>query len=225
MSTTTVRMKAADIYKDWHVIDAAGRPLGRVAAEAAHLLRGKHKPTFEPHLDCGDFVIVVNASQVRVGGKKTQEKMYYRHSGFPGGLKSRSFEQQLAFRPERIIEEAVWGMLPSGPLGKRMLKHLKVYRGATHPHQSQIAGTERAREARDAAVADAIQAADAKKPARLRPLAVPMLVVEQTAEVEDNAAAPAQEAAAPRRRARAAAVSTPAAAEAVTPETESEASE
>lgn len=225
MSTTTVRMKAADIYKDWHVIDAGGRPLGRVAAEAAHILRGKHKPTFEPHLDCGDFVIVVNASQVRVGGKKAQEKMYYRHSGFPGGLKARSFEQQMAFRPERIIEEAVWGMLPSGPLGKRMLKHLKVYRGATHPHQSQIAGTERAREVREASVVDFIKAGDAKKPPRLRPLAVPMLVVEQTAEVEEAIAVPATEAPAPRRRARAAAASTTPAAEAATPDTESEASE
>lgn len=226
MSTTTVRMKAADIYKDWHVIDAAGRPLGRIASEAAHLLRGKHKPTFEPHLDCGDFVIVINASHVRVGGKKAQEKMYYRHSGFPGGLKARSFEQQLAFRPERIIEEAVWGMLPSGPLGKAMLKHMKVYRGPAHPHQSQIAGTERARTEREAGVADLIKAADAKKPPRLRPLAVPMLLVHEMAELEDEPEVvvvpePAPEPApAPRRRRAAAIAATPAAADAATPESE-----
>lgn len=189
MSTTTVRMKAADIYKDWHVIDAAGRPLGRLAAEAAHLLRGKHKPTFEPHLDCGDFVIVVNAAQVRVGGKKAEQKVYYRHSGFPGGLKSRTFEQQLAFKPERIIEQAVWGMLPSGPLGKQMFKHLKVYSGPNHPHQSQISGTEHARTTREASVEDLIKADGVKKPRRLRPLAVP-LVVGEKAVVEPAFATP-----------------------------------
>lgn len=212
MSTTTVRLKAADVYKDWCVIDAAGRRLGRVAAEAAHILRGKHKPSFEPHLDCGDFVVVVNASQVRVGGNKTRQKMYYRHSGFPGGLKVRSFEQQLAFRPERIIEQAVWGMLPSGPLGKQMFKHLKVYPSANHPHASQITGSERARAAREAALPDQLKELAARKPRRLRPLAVP---VSAAAEIEDEpvavASAPAPEPAeapAPRRRTRRAAAET-----------------
>lgn len=173
MSTTTVRIKAAQIYKDWHVIDAANRPLGRVATEAARLIRGKHKPTFEPHLDDGDFVVIVNASKVRLSGNKEGVKRYYRHSGYPGGLKERTFEQMMATFPERVIEQAVWGMLPSGPLGRKMLKHLKVYRGADHPHQSQILGTQRAQEAREAALADAIAAESARKPRRLRPLPVP----------------------------------------------------
>lgn len=194
MSTQTVRVKAAEIYKDWHVIDAAGRPLGRVATEAATLLRGKHKPTFEPHLDGGDFVIVINASKVRVGGNKSTEMRYYRHSGYPGGLKSRNFEEQLATFPDRVIEQAVWGMLPSGPLGEKMLKHLKVYAGPNHPHQSQIVGSERARAAREEALADAIAAREAKPPRRLRPLSVPDGSV---IEVVDETPAPVAAAPAP----------------------------
>lgn len=100
---TTVRMKQSEVYKDWHVIDAAGRPLGRVATEVAALLKGKHKPTYERHLDDGDFVIVVNASQVRVTGNKADQITYYRHSGFPGGLKSRSYSEQMAKFPERVL--------------------------------------------------------------------------------------------------------------------------
>jgi large subunit ribosomal protein L13 len=115
---TTVRIKASEIYKDWHVIDAAGRPLGRVASEAAILLRGKHKPTFEPHLDDGDFVIIINAGQVRVTGRKSEQIKYHRHSGYPGGLRTRTFEEQFARFPERVLEQAVWGMLPKGPLGE-----------------------------------------------------------------------------------------------------------
>jgi large subunit ribosomal protein L13 len=148
---TTVRMKASQLTKDWRVVDAAGRPLGRVATEVAALLRGKHKPTFEPHLDGGDFVIVINASQVRVTGRKSGQITYYRHSGYPGGLKARSYEEQLARYPERVIEQAVKGMLPSGTLGEAMFKHLKVYKGPNHPHQSQVIGTERAQAARRAA--------------------------------------------------------------------------
>ncbi len=165
---TTVRMKASQITKDWHVIDAAGRPLGRVATEAATLLRGKHKPTFEPHLDGGDFVIVINASQVRLSGNKSAQRIYYTHSGYPGGLKARSFEEQLARFPERVIEQAVWGMLPKGPLGKKMSKHLKVYPNANHPHQSQITGSQRAQEARKAALAETV--GTPMKAPRLRPL-------------------------------------------------------
>jgi large subunit ribosomal protein L13 len=191
MSTQTVRIKAAEIYKDWHVIDAAGRPLGRVATEAATLLRGKHKPTFEPHLDGGDFVIVINASKVKVGGNKSQVMRYYRHSGYPGGLKSRNFEEQLAAFPDRVIEQAVWGMLPSGPLGEKMLKHLKVYPGPKHPHESQIVGSERSKEAREAAQAEAIAARQAKPPRRLRPLSIPDGSVVEVVEVEPVAAAPA----------------------------------
>ena len=168
---STVRMKASDIYKDWHVIDAAGRSLGRVATEAATLLRGKHKPTFEPHLDGGDFVIVVNASKVVLTGRKSEQSFYYTHSGYPGGLRSRSYAEQLARFPDRVIEAAVKGMLPKGPLGKAIAKHLKVYAGPDHPHQSQVTGSERARAVRLAT--DAEQLLVAKKPPRLRPLSVP----------------------------------------------------
>lgn len=153
--TTTPRMRASDIYKDWHVIDAADRPLGRVATEAATLLRGKHKPTYEPHLDDGDFVIIVNASKVRLTGAKAQQMTYYRHSGYPGGLKSRSYTEMMERFPDRVIERAVKGMLPSGPLGKAMGKHLKVYRGPKHPHESQVIGSERARATREALQAEA----------------------------------------------------------------------
>jgi large subunit ribosomal protein L13 len=166
--TTTVRMKASDVYRDWHVVDAAGRPLGRGATEVATLLRGKHKPTYEPHLDDGDFVIVVNAAKVRLTGRKTNQVKYYRHSGYPGGLKTRGFEEQLERFPDRVIERAVKGMLPKGTLGETMASHLKVYRGPDHPHQSQVIGSERARAAREAA---RMAPAATKKPPRLRPLA------------------------------------------------------
>jgi len=175
---TTVRIKASQIYKDWHVIDAAGRPLGRVATEAAILLRGKHKPTYEPHLDDGDFVIVINASQVRVTGRKAAQIKYYTHSGYPGGLKTRSYQDQLAQYPERVLEKAIWGMLPGGPLGKAMFRHLKVYKNANHPHQSQLAGSAKAQEARPAVTAPA-----PAKPARLRPLSVPQVLPEPVAKV------------------------------------------
>ena len=151
---TTVRMKASDISKDWHVIDAAGRPLGRVATEAATLLRGKHKPTFEPHLDGGDFVIVVNAARVKVSGNKSQTMVYYRHSGYPGGLKSRTFEEQMERFPDKVIERAVHGMLPKGSLGQQMRKHLKVYAGPDHPHEAQVTGSDKAKAKRDEANPD-----------------------------------------------------------------------
>lgn len=170
---STVRIKASEVYKDWHVIDAAGRPLGRLATEVATLLRGKHKPTYEPHLDDGDFVIVINASQVKVSGRKAEQNTYYTHSGYPGGLKARSFADQMARFPDRVVEQAVWGMLPGGPLGKAMLKHLKVYAGPNHPHQSQIAGSLKAQEARKAATAELANVA--LKAPRLRPLSVPQV--------------------------------------------------
>jgi large subunit ribosomal protein L13 len=165
---TTVRLKASEITKDWHVIDAAGRSLGRVASEAAILLRGKHKPTFEPHLDGGDFVIIVNAAQVRVTGHKSEQINYYSHSGYPGGLKTRPYSVQFARHPDRVIEQAVWGMLPKGPLGKQIIKHLKVYKGPKHPHQSQMVGSDRARSAREAAFAESL--GEPMKVPRLRPL-------------------------------------------------------
>lgn len=186
---TTIRMKAADIVKEWHVVDAAGRPLGRVASEVARLLRGKHKPTFEPHLDGGDFVVVVNASKVQLTGKKRQTKVYYRHSGYLGNLRVRSFEEELAKHPERVIKRAVWGMLPKNSLGERMLKHLKVYPGPDHPHQAQIIGSERARERRAAELQARIEAEEAKKPPRLRPLSGRVEVAEPGEAVEAAAAA------------------------------------
>lgn len=192
MSTTTVRLKASQIQKDWHVIDAAGRPLGRVATEVATLLRGKHKPTFEPHLDTGDFVIVINASRVRVSGNKSEVMRYYRHSGFPGGLKSRTFEEQLAAKPEKVIEQAVWGMLPHGPLGRRIIKHLKVYSGPNHPHASQVVGSDRAREQREAAQAEAMFAPS--KPRRLAPLPVPHGTIVKVIEPSEPVAAEAPKA-------------------------------
>lgn len=134
---TTYTAKAKDIERDWHVIDANGQTLGRLATQIAILLHGKHKPIFTPHIDTGDYVIVVNASKVRLSSNKAQKKIYYRHSGYPGGLKEIPFEKLLASKPERVIELAVRGMLPHTPLGKQMLKKLKVYPGPTHPHQAQ----------------------------------------------------------------------------------------
>lgn len=169
---TTVRIKASEIYKDWHVIDAAGRPLGRVASEAAILLRGKHKPTYERHLDDGDFVIIINAADIKVSGRKAEQIKYYSHSGYPGGLRTRTYEEERAKHPERVLERAVWGMLPGGPLGEAIFKHLKVYRGPHHPHQSQVTGSDRARAAR-AEVQKQLAEAPRKAPPRLRALSVP----------------------------------------------------
>jgi large subunit ribosomal protein L13 len=168
---TTVRLKTSDITKDWHVLDAEARSIGRVATEAARLLRGKHKATYEPHLDDGDFVIIVNAAKVKMTGRKREQIRYYRHSGFPGGLRTRTFEEQFARFPDRVVERAVHGMLPGGPLGKAMARHLKVYAGPNHPHQSQVVGSERARAAREAAADEAGPAP--LRPRRLRPLSVP----------------------------------------------------
>jgi len=125
------------IEQDWYVVDAAELPLGRLATEIARILRGKHKPTFTPHLDTGDFVIVVNAEKVMVTGRKADQKLYRRHSGRPGGMKVETFRQLQARIPERIIETAVRGMLPKNSLGRKLFTKLKVYTGATHPHQAQ----------------------------------------------------------------------------------------
>ena len=134
----TYSTKTTEIKRDWHVIDASERTLGRLATEVTKLLKGKHKPIYSRHLDTGDFVIVVNAAKVRVTGSKAQQKIYYRHSGYPGGLKERTFEQMLDKHPTRVIEHAVKGMLPKNPLGRAMFRKLKVYAGPTHPHQAQI---------------------------------------------------------------------------------------
>jgi large subunit ribosomal protein L13 len=134
----TYTLKAGDVQERWHVIDAEGRPLGRLASEAAQLLRGKHRPTFTPHMDNGDFVVVVNASKVKVTGAKTQQKVYYRHSGYPGGLKETLMSRMLETRPERVVQSAVKGMLPHNRLGRKLLGHLKVYGGPEHPHDAQV---------------------------------------------------------------------------------------
>lgn len=135
MKTFSARPAAVD--RQWFVVDAAGQTLGRLASEIARRLRGKHKPIYTPHVDTGDYVIVVNAQQVRVTGKKRTDKMYYRHSGYPGGLKVISFEQLLEKAPQRIIEHAVKGMLPRGPLGRAMFRKLKVVAGPEHQHHAQ----------------------------------------------------------------------------------------
>jgi large subunit ribosomal protein L13 len=136
----TYSTKAKDVEHRWHVIDASGKTLGKLATQVANLLMGKHKPTFVPYLDTGDFVIVLNATKVKVTGKKPQQKTYYRHSGYPGGLKAETYEEMMATHPTRIIEHAVKGMLPHNRLGRAMFKKLKVYEGDSHPHKAQVAG-------------------------------------------------------------------------------------
>ena len=136
----TYSTKAKDVERQWHVIDASGKTLGRLATQIANLLMGKHKPTYVPYLDTGDYVIVLNAAKVRVTGKKAKQKTYYRHSGYPGGLKAETFEKMLAAHPTRVIEHAVKGMLPHNRLGRAMFKKLKVYVDDSHPHQAQVAG-------------------------------------------------------------------------------------
>ena len=133
----TFTPKTAEIERRWWVVDAEGQILGRLASAVADRLRGKDKPTFAPHLDTGDFVVVVNASKVRVTGRKLEQKQYYRHSGYPGGLRSTALADELAKRPDRVIESAVRGMLPKTALGDRLIKKLKVYAGPDHPHAAQ----------------------------------------------------------------------------------------
>jgi large subunit ribosomal protein L13 len=129
--------KEEDVQRDWYVVDARGQTLGRLAAQVARYLRGKHKPTYSPSVDAGDCVIVVNADKIHVTGRKLDKKIYYRHSGYPGGLKEITLRNLLQKHPTRVIEHAVRGMLPKNRLGRRMFKHLKVYAGSEHPHVSQ----------------------------------------------------------------------------------------
>ena len=134
----TYSPKAKDIERKWWVIDAADKTLGKIATQVANLLRGKHKPIYAPHIDTGDYVVVINAAKVKVTGKKAEQKTYYRHSGYPGGLKSQNFEQLISKDPARVIELAVKGMVPHNNLGRAMFKKLKVYAGNEHPHQAQV---------------------------------------------------------------------------------------
>ncbi len=133
----TYSAKPKDIKRKWYIVDAKGKILGRLATKVAFILRGKHKPTFTPHLDCGDGVIVLNANQIVLSGDKLKKKIHYHHSLYPGGLKSEDYETFLKKNPEKVIEKAVKGMLPHNKLGQAMLKKLKVYKGAEHLHQAQ----------------------------------------------------------------------------------------
>lgn len=129
--------KKRDIQQKWYLVDAKDAILGRLAVKIAKVLRGKDKPIFTPNVDTGDFVIVINAEKIKVTGKKLDDKIYYRHSGYPGGLKSETLRERLRGSPEKIISEAVWGMLPKGRLGRALFKKLKVYKGPEHPHKAQ----------------------------------------------------------------------------------------
>ena len=129
--------KPQEVERQWYVLDAEGKTLGRLASEAASILRGKKKPIYTPHVDCGDYVIIINAEKIEVTGKKRKEKIYKRHTGYPGGLKEITFEKLLEKKPEEILRHAVKGMLPKGPLGRDMAKKLKVYAGPEHKHEAQ----------------------------------------------------------------------------------------
>jgi large subunit ribosomal protein L13 len=133
----TFSAKSHEVVHDWFVVDATDKVLGRLASEVAARLRGKHKPEYTPHVDTGGFVIITNVEKLRVTGDKAEQKMYYRHSGYPGGLYETNFNKLQAKHPERVLEKAVKGMLPKGPLGYAMIKKMKVYAGATHPHTAQ----------------------------------------------------------------------------------------
>ena len=133
----TYSAKSETVKRDWYVVDAEGKTLGRLASEIARRLRGKHKPVYTPHVDTGDYIVVVNAEKVRVTGNKTTDKVYYKHSGFIGGIKSITFDKLIAKKPEMVIETAVKGMLPKNPLGRAMYRKLKVYAGPEHNHTAQ----------------------------------------------------------------------------------------
>jgi large subunit ribosomal protein L13 len=136
----TYSTKASDIKRQWHVVNASGQTLGKLSTRVAQLLMGKGKPIFVSHLDTGDYVVVINAAKVKVTGKKAKQKIYYRHSGYPGGLKALTLEEMLQTHPTRVIEHAVKGMLPHSRLGSAMFRKLKVYDGDGHPHQAQLGG-------------------------------------------------------------------------------------
>jgi large subunit ribosomal protein L13 len=133
----TYSAKPESVQREWFIVDAAEKTLGRLATEIALRLKGKHKPEYTPHVDTGDYIVVINAEKIRVTGKKTTDKMYYRHTGYPGGLRSISFDKLIDHKPEMVIEQAVKGMLPKNPLGRDMYRKLKVYAGSEHPHAAQ----------------------------------------------------------------------------------------
>lgn len=133
----TFSAKPQDITQEWFIVDASDKVLGRLASKIAHILRGKHKAIYTPHMDTGDFIVVTNIDKVTVTGSKTLKKIYYRHTGYPGGIYSRTFSEMLDKAPEKVLINAVKGMLPKGPLGYAMIKKLKVYAGSSHPHEAQ----------------------------------------------------------------------------------------
>jgi large subunit ribosomal protein L13 len=133
----TFMAKKEEIKRDWYIIDATDQPLGRLAAKVAMILKGKHKPIYTPHVDTGDYVIVVNADKVKLTGKKLDNKMYYRHTQYPGGIKAMNYRSFLEKSPEKLVYKAIWGMLPHNSLGRKMIKKLKVYKGSEHPHAAQ----------------------------------------------------------------------------------------
>ncbi len=133
----TFSAKPSEVKRDWYLVDATGKTLGRLASEIARRLRGKHKPVYTPHVDTGDYIVVINAEKVHVSGSKATDKTYYRHTGYPGGIKSLTFDKLIQRAPERVIETAVKGMLPRNPLGRAMFRKLKVYAGAEHKHAAQ----------------------------------------------------------------------------------------
>ncbi len=133
----TYSAKAETVQRDWYVVDAADKTLGRLASDIATRLRGKHKPEYTPHIDTGDYIVVINCEKVRVTGNKASGKVYYHHTGYPGGIKDISFEKLIEKAPERVLQKAVKGMLPRGPLGREMFRKLKVYAGVEHPHSAQ----------------------------------------------------------------------------------------
>jgi large subunit ribosomal protein L13 len=136
-SKSTPSIRGEDIERAWHVVDLEGATLGRAAVTIANVLRGRHRPTYTPHTDTGDFVVVINASKLVLTGRKMDQKMYRHHTHFPGGLKETLAKHQLAKKPDDVVWRAVWGMMPKGPLGRQMIRKLKVYGGAEHPHQAQ----------------------------------------------------------------------------------------
>jgi len=177
MPTKTFRLSGKQMDRSWHVLDAANRPLGRVAADAARLLLGKHKPNYEPFLPMGDFVVIINASQVAVTGAKTKAKIYYRHTGYPGGLRERTLEEQMERDPRKVLERAIKGMLPHNARGRELFRHLNVYLGADHPHEAQVnAGTgARARKRlRQEEAASAAPAASTATPVEEAPVETPV---------------------------------------------------
>ncbi len=137
MTTKSYTPRAGDIERRWFVVDADGKTLGRLASQIAHVLRGKHKPTYSPHMDLGDHIVVINAEKVRVTGRKAEQKVYHRHTGYPGGLRTTTYEEMLNKHPERIIRTAVKGMMPNNILGRQMFKKLRVYAGPDHDHLAQ----------------------------------------------------------------------------------------